>query len=93
VLRSRRSHFTEMQRRSLGCEDGQHLYFVRPGNTLRQVLSLFVKRHLHRAYVIDSLRRPVGVITQTDILKLLTAFDDSELSSPSPARHTAPAAV
>ena len=35
-----------MQRRSLGCEDGQHLYFVRPGNTLRQVLSLFVKVRL-----------------------------------------------
>ena len=42
-----------------------------PAATFEEVLKLLVQHSVHRVYVIDDLSLPIGVITPTDILKLL----------------------
>jgi CBS domain-containing protein len=37
-----------------------------------QVMELVVRRRVHRVYIVDPLRRPVGIITCTDILRRIT---------------------
>jgi CBS domain-containing protein len=45
---------------------------VRATATLRQTLSKLVATGIHRIYVVDDQQRPVGVVSLTDVLKVLT---------------------
>jgi len=39
--------------------------------TLLEVLDKIVQHHIHRVYVVDEAEKPCGVVTCTDILKLV----------------------
>jgi signal-transduction protein with cAMP-binding, CBS, and nucleotidyltransferase domain len=41
--------------------------------TLLEVLEKIVKHRLHRVYVVDAQEKPVGVVTCTDVLKLVSS--------------------
>lgn len=47
------------------------LISVSPSSTLRQVLALLAGNMLHRLHVLDERSRPVGIITITDLLRLI----------------------
>lgn len=40
--------------------------------TIAQVLEKLVANRLHRLYVVDSELRPIGIVTLTDILRVVT---------------------
>jgi CBS domain-containing protein len=42
-----------------------------PSSTLRQVLALLAEHRLHRLHVLDERSRPVGIVTITDLLRLI----------------------
>ena len=37
-----------------------------------QILDKLVENHLHRLYIVDGANKPVGVVTLTDILRVVT---------------------
>lgn len=37
-----------------------------------QILEKLVENHLHRLYIVDDAVKPVGVVTLTDILRVVT---------------------
>ena len=39
---------------------------------LAQILRKLVENHLHRLYIVDEATKPVGVVTLTDILRVVT---------------------
>eukprot|EP00798_Chlamydomonas_sp_ICE-L_P024795 gene24795-10439_t len=47
------------------------LFSLKPSSTLGEVLELLITNGLHRSYVTDADGKPVAVITQTDILRLV----------------------
>lgn len=47
--------------------------WCRPHTTLGEVVEYIVQQHLHRVYVVDGSDRPVGIVTLSDILELLTS--------------------
>jgi CBS domain-containing protein len=51
-----------------------HLVYVSPADTFGTVLKRAVQSKCHRLYVCDAEKRPVGVISLTDICRLLAAF-------------------
>ena len=57
------------RRATLGGAVGQDIAAASPGDTLAAALATLVARRLHRLYVVDADRRPVGVVTLTDVLK------------------------
>lgn len=50
---------------------------VRPDHTLDSVVKSIVEQKVHRVWVIDAEYRPIGVITLTDIVKLILNFQYS----------------
>lgn len=46
------------------------LHFVRPSTTFGDVLSKFDARGVHHLWVLNDDRRPLGVITPTDVLRV-----------------------
>jgi len=44
---------------------------VEPTSTLGDVLRIVAENHIHRVYVVDSIGRALGVIANTDILRML----------------------
>mmetsp|Transcript_24448 Transcript_24448/g.34270 ORF Transcript_24448/g.34270 Transcript_24448/m.34270 type:complete len:334 (+) Transcript_24448:57-1058(+) len=46
-------------------------YCVQPSATLEEALGLIIKTRAHRIYVVDEERHPIGVISLTDILKVV----------------------
>ena len=71
----RATYFERKARGDVGVEVGQTLWFLRPDSTLKDALGLLVTYRLHRAYVVDAWRRPVGVVSLTDLLKILVGYD------------------
>ncbi len=59
------------RRATLGGAVGQELAAAVATDTLAAVLARLVGRRLHRLYVVDADRRPVGVVTLTDVLRLV----------------------
>lgn len=57
--------------RTAGEEVGQDLVLCSPSATLSEVMQMLVRHRIHRVYVVDPLRRPIGIITCTDILRRL----------------------
>jgi hypothetical protein len=47
------------------------LVSISPSSTLRQVLALLASHRLHRLHVLDDRSRPVGIVTITDLLRLI----------------------
>ncbi|KAJ1554772.1 hypothetical protein HK405_004096 [Cladochytrium tenue] len=43
-----------------------------PSDTLQDALALLVERDVHRAWILDGMLRPVGVVSQSDILAAVT---------------------
>jgi CBS domain-containing protein len=43
-----------------------------PDDKLRDVMAALAKHHVHRVYVIDKKHHPIGVVSQTDIIRLIT---------------------
>jgi len=39
--------------------------------TFLEVMKLMHKNHIHRVYILDQLRKPIGVMTSLDIVTLL----------------------
>jgi CBS domain-containing protein len=44
---------------------------VRPSDTLSTVIGLIVTSRVHRVYIVDERNRPIGIVTLTDLLRLL----------------------
>lgn len=57
------------RRSGLGGAVGQEIAAAAPDDTLSAVLARLVARRLHRLYVVDADRKPVGVVTLTDVLR------------------------
>lgn len=49
---------------------------VHPGSTVREVLSLLVTYRLHRLHVIDARNKPVGIVTITDLLRVIVGCNE-----------------
>ena len=49
------------------CANTSHRVSVR-----LQILQKLVQNHLHRLYIVDEATKPVGVVTLTDILRVVT---------------------
>jgi hypothetical protein len=49
---------------------------VRPSSSLREVLGLLAEHRLHRVHVIDDRQRPVGIVTITDLLRVIVGCND-----------------
>eukprot|EP00879_Flechtneria_rotunda_P008511 GHRR01008917.1.p1 GENE.GHRR01008917.1~~GHRR01008917.1.p1 ORF type:complete len:366 (+),score=88.67 GHRR01008917.1:967-2064(+) len=65
--------------RTPGEEVGQSLVLVKPAAPLTEILGKIVNHRIHRVYVVDDQERPCGVITCTDILRLvIKAAQDAE---------------
>jgi CBS domain-containing protein len=47
------------------------LISVSPDTSLRQLLALLAGHRLHRLHVLDGRSRPVGIVTITDLLRLI----------------------
>ncbi len=47
------------------------LSFWQAEHTLEQVLQQLVEHHIHRVYVVDDDRKPIGIVSLTDVLKLV----------------------
>lgn len=45
---------------------------VKRNTTLRSVCSLFVNLHIHRVYIIDDEHKAIGVVSLTDLMKILS---------------------
>jgi CBS domain-containing protein len=58
--------------RTPGEEVGQTLVVAPPAATFLQVLELIVCHRVHRVYIMDQGEKPVGVVTCTDVLKVVT---------------------
>jgi len=57
---------------------------VRPDDTLSTVLDMFVDFHLHRVFVVDENKKPIGVISLCDVISLFVSEPEmEELVSPS----------
>lgn len=52
------------------------LVCVRPSSSLREVLSLLTEHRLHRLHVIDDRQRPVGIVTITDLLRVIVGCNE-----------------
>ena len=52
---------TQLRRRCSWCRTGA-----------LQILDKLVENHLHRLYIVDEATKPVGVVTLTDILRVVT---------------------
>ncbi|KAF6250582.1 hypothetical protein COO60DRAFT_796807 [Scenedesmus sp. NREL 46B-D3] len=57
--------------RTPGEEVGQNLILVTPQATMVEILDKIVSHRIHRVYVIDDQERPVGVVTCTDVVRLI----------------------
>ncbi|WIA21514.1 hypothetical protein OEZ85_000717 [Tetradesmus obliquus] len=60
--------------RTPGEEVGQNLILVTPQATMIEILDKIVSHRIHRVYVIDELERPVGVVTCTDVVRLIISL-------------------
>lgn len=49
---------------------------VRPSSSLREVLALLAEHRLHRVHVIDAKQRPAGIVTITDLLRVIVGCND-----------------
>jgi CBS domain-containing protein len=47
------------------------LISCRPSSSLRQVLALLATHSLHRLHILDACQRPVGIVTITDLLRVI----------------------
>jgi hypothetical protein len=52
------------------------LVCVRPSSSLREVLALLAQHRLHRLHVIDERQRPVGIVTITDLLRVIVGCNE-----------------
>lgn len=50
---------------------GQHLNTATPASSVRQVMQTMLQHHIHRVWVLDEEEKPQGVVTATDLLRLL----------------------
>eukprot|EP00882_Tetradesmus_deserticola_P002977 GHRQ01003161.1.p1 GENE.GHRQ01003161.1~~GHRQ01003161.1.p1 ORF type:complete len:423 (+),score=182.98 GHRQ01003161.1:682-1950(+) len=57
--------------RTPGEEVGQNLILVTPQATMVDIVDKIVRHRIHRVYVIDDQERPVGVVTCTDVVRLI----------------------
>ncbi|CAK0782562.1 hypothetical protein CVIRNUC_005774 [Coccomyxa viridis] len=60
------------RRSSVGYKVGQELILATPDEKFTQILDKLVENHLHRLYIVDGANKPVGVVTLTDILRVVT---------------------
>jgi hypothetical protein len=71
---------------------------VHPTDSFGTALELMVESGLHHIYVINSARRPLGVLSQSDVLRVINACMPAEMAAavsaaaPDPAAAAAPAA-
>ena len=52
------------------------LVVVRPCSTLREVLAVLAEHRLHRLHVTDERQRPVGIVTLTDLLRIIVGCNE-----------------
>lgn len=45
-------------------------------STLREVMALLTQHRLHRLHVIDERQRPVGIVTITDLLRVIVGCNE-----------------
>jgi CBS domain-containing protein len=50
---------------------------VQPATSVRTLARMMIDAHIHRVVVVDGARRPVGVVSSTDLLAIL-AYTDTE---------------
>ena len=62
-----------------GAEPAHDLVTVTPTDTLASLMELMTVSRVHRVHVVDRLRRPIGVVTMMDVIRLLM---NSELMVP-----------
>lgn len=58
-----------------------------PQSSLQDVLSLLVAEHVHRLYVVDGAGRPVGIVTITDLLRVLVGWESSLMTQSTPVEE------
>ncbi|EIE20202.1 CBS-domain-containing protein [Coccomyxa subellipsoidea C-169] len=70
---ARFAHNGELRQRSpsVGHKVGQALVLATPNDTFAEILEKLVTKHLHRLYVVDDMARPIGIVTLTDILRMV----------------------
>lgn len=56
----------------VGAVMNPHVPLVRPTTPLAEVLDAVVSTRLNRAVVVDDARRPVGIVVDTDLMRLVT---------------------
>lgn len=49
---------------------------VSPSSTLREVMALLAEHRLHRLHVTDEHQRPVGIVTITDLLRVIVGCNE-----------------
>mmetsp|Transcript_898 Transcript_898/g.2753 ORF Transcript_898/g.2753 Transcript_898/m.2753 type:complete len:391 (-) Transcript_898:1214-2386(-) len=54
-----------------GADVGQALVCVKAESTFREVLDLLTSNRLHRLYAVDEQLQPIGLVTCTDVLKMV----------------------
>jgi CBS domain-containing protein len=62
---------------------------VSPTEPVTEVARIMLEAHIHRVVVVDLMRRPVGVVTSTDLLAVLAATGQTGRGSALPAACTA----
>lgn len=51
--------------------------------SLKDIMAIVLKQHVHRVWIIDEQKKPIGVVTLTDIIHAITKFvsGDQEIKS------------
>jgi CBS domain-containing protein len=57
-----------------------------PDESLAAVLDKLVSHHIHRCYVVDERGRPLGVVTMTDVLRVVVESQPEAGAAPAPAK-------
>eukprot|EP00878_Enallax_costatus_P010411 GHUV01010866.1.p1 GENE.GHUV01010866.1~~GHUV01010866.1.p1 ORF type:complete len:449 (+),score=124.72 GHUV01010866.1:208-1554(+) len=77
--------------RTPGEEVGQALVLVKPNAPFTEILDKIVNHRIHRVYVIDDDEKPCGVVTCTDVLRLVIKATQHQLKVAPTALETAEA--
>jgi CBS domain-containing protein len=51
---------------------------ARPATAIRALARMMIDAHIHRVIVVDEQRRPIGVVTSTDLLAAMAASDGEQ---------------
>ena len=66
-----------MQISTILAKKGSTVVTVRPDQTVREAVKLLADKHIGAVVVVDETRHPVGIISERDVIRLLTQNDNA----------------